>query len=121
MGRLYAIMSLLSIMIVGCKDYVQTYSKGVSLELAESRREKIKDVRYDLSFSIPVDIEENIPARLSLSFNLTNDLTPLVLDFKETKESVLAINAGSNVVDYKFENEHIIIPAKYLKKGKYII
>ncbi len=117
MGRLYAIMSLLSIMIVGCKDYVQTYSKGVSLELAESRSEKIKDVRYDLSFSIPVDIEENISARLSLSFNLTNDLTPLVLDFKETKESVLAINAGSNVVDYKFENEHIIIPAKYLKKG----
>ncbi|MEL6560776.1 MAG: M1 family aminopeptidase [Bacteroidota bacterium] len=91
--------------------------KGVSLQLATERKQKISDVVYKLFFEIPEDKAEPIPATLSLSFKLSDSSQPLVLDFKEKKENLNSISIGETSVPYDFTNEHVIINPENLKAG----
>lgn len=117
MKNLFILVSLLFFLIVGCVNNIPTYNTGVSLDLANSRSENVDDVEYSLTFSIPENIEKDISAYLNLSFNLSKNKDNLVLDFKESKESIIDIKIGSESIEYIVENEHVIIPSKYLKKG----
>lgn len=90
---------------------------GVSVELATHRKATISDIRYDLKFDIPEKLEASIPAEITISFNLNEKQQPLVLDFRAVAEAVQSVSTNGRSSDYKFEEEHIVIPPAALKEG----
>lgn len=68
--------------------------KGVSEELAVSRKKNIGQVNYDLNLSIPAAKSEPIEVIESLSFNLRDTLDPVQLDFKAPTEKLHSISVN---------------------------
>ena len=88
---------------------------GVSQELAQYRAKHVRDVTYDLSFKIPdkkiygVEIEEEI----TFKWDGEGDLQ---LDFQG--KLTYALIKNTRLDNSYYQDEHIVIPAKYLKKGR---
>ena len=104
--RVSVVVSIL-LSLVACEKAQEKVDKGVSLELAKERKSNIGGVSYRLYFSIPKEREEPIMAESEIFFELS-ELTPIVLDFKETEDKILAVTSGGKRVPYTFKNEHII-------------
>ena len=117
MCRVLVVISLL-LSLVSCEKEQDKVEDGVSLELAKERKANIGGVTYKLYFSIPADRSEAIMAESTIFFELF-DLVPVILDFKEAKENILAVTSSDGrKVPYTFKNEHIIIQPEHLKKGR---
>ena len=116
MCRVSVVVSIL-LSLVACEKAQEKVDKGVSLELAKERKSNIGGVSYRLYFSIPKEREEPIMAESEIFFELS-ELTPIVLDFKETEDKILAVTSGGKRVPYTFKNEHIIIQPEHLKEGR---
>lgn len=101
-------------------DNTKLYETGVSHDLAKIRKKAITGIRYQLNFSIPKEADKQISGNLSLTLNLDKEKYPhnLILDFKENPNNLLRLTANGKETSYKFENEHIIIPAKRLLNGE---
>ncbi|RLD68878.1 MAG: aminopeptidase [Bacteroidetes bacterium] len=111
---------ILSIIIslMSCeKESENIIGSGVSFKLAESRKEIISDINYQLLFSIPDSLDMLVEGKVKISFQLNSDDNDLVLDFNTKTENVKSVISNTNKKKYKFENGHIIIPNKSLKKG----
>ena len=98
--------------------------EGVSLALAQYRMEAVHDLRYSVAFSIPEEPDRRVTGQESISFSLKGNAAvrrpweaPLQLDFREGREAVLAlkVNGRDCAVDYR--EEHIVLPARALRKG----
>lgn len=90
---------------------------GVSLELAESRKARLSEINYDLRFSIPDSIDDQIDAELYLYFYLKDTDTNLQLDFKEDKERLKSLSINGESTDIDHRDEHLILPRHRLKTG----
>ena len=90
---------------------------GVSLPLARERAANIQNLRYDLFFDVPETASAPIPARLELSF-LLKKAALLVLDFKAPEGHLGRVQANGREVAAVFQNGHILIPGRYLRKGQ---
>ena len=121
MCRVLVVISLL-LSLVSCEKEQDKVEDGVSLELAKERKANIGGVTYKLYFSIPADRSEAIMAESTIFFELF-DLVPVILDFKEAKENILAVTSSDGrKVPYTFKNEHIITNEdynKWIKKENY--
>ena len=107
MCRVLVVISLL-LSLVSCEKEQDKVEDGVSLELAKERKANIGGVTYKLYFSIPADRSEAIMAESTIFFELF-DLIPVILDFKEAKENILAVTSSDGrKIPYTFKNEHII-------------
>lgn len=93
------------------------YDRGISQELAELRKQEIKDLKYDLHFAIPEEKSVPIHGEIIITFHLD---TPqeVILDFREEPEKVESVSANGQAAGYEFQNEHIIVPQSYIKKGE---
>ncbi|MEL6534454.1 MAG: M1 family aminopeptidase [Bacteroidota bacterium] len=82
---------------------------GVSLEIAQDRKDRLEGVRYQLHFAIPEDKDAPIEAELEVSFRLADAKRPLVLDFTPPTEYLHAmeVNGASVVPDH--QEEHIVL------------
>ena len=106
---------LLSVFCLVVLDiFSQTPEKGVSKELAAQRKANISNVKYDLTFNLPVGQREKISGLAVVSFNLKNK-ADVVLDFQGKIDGEVYIEKKKRKVSTK--NDHIIVPAKYLKPG----
>jgi aminopeptidase N len=94
---------------------------GVPLTLAQDRAARIRDVRYDLRFSVPEAMTAAVTGSVALHFTLTDTSRPLVLDFAGSPDSVRDVRAGTTPVAVDVRNEHIVIPASALRKGPHTI
>ena len=90
--RVLVVISLL-LSLVSCEKEQDKVEDGVSLELAKERKANIGGVTYKLYFSIPADRSEAIMAESTIFFELF-DLIPVILDFKEAKENILAVTSS---------------------------
>ncbi|MEG0519400.1 MAG: M1 family aminopeptidase [Bacteroidales bacterium] len=121
---LYIVFLLITmLMLKSCSngtDNTKLYETGVSHDLAKIRKKAITEIHYQLNFSIPQEADKQISGNLSLTLNLDKEKYPhnLILDFKENPNKLLRLTANGKETSYKFENEHIIIPAKRLKNGE---
>ena len=99
---------LLSLSAVSAQDH--RYDAGVSRELAEWRKATISDLRYELSFDL---IENCGVANITLS---TANKQDIIFDFRNT-DKVYAVYdvARDEHIEYRCENEHIIIAASALE------
>lgn len=99
------------------KSLAQSVETGVSRELAQYRKSVISKVNYTLEFDIPRERAAKITANEVLRFHLDKKDDALQLDFKEDKSKLTKLTVNGQSVDIKHEKEHLLIPARYLKKG----
>lgn len=91
---------------------------GVSRALAEYRAANISDVSYELSFTIPEEKDEPVSFFETLTFRWLGDEN-LQIDFQGASsqlDGIIMVNGKA--VDTRLENEHIIIPSRYLRLGE---
>ena len=98
--------------------------EGVSLALAEYRREAVSDLRYSVAFSIPEEPDRQVSGQETISFSLKGNASvrrpwkvPLQLDFREGRAAVLALRVNGRDCAIDYREEHIVIPARALRKG----
>lgn len=88
----------------------QSLENGVSISLAKFRKQTIKDVVYSLRFDIPKLQTEAIAGEVTIRFRL-DKVQDVVIDYVD-KKNIISVSK-----DFKYENEHILIPASALKRG----
>ena len=93
------------------------YEKGISLELAQLRKQEIKDLKYNLSFSIPEKKQESVEGEMKASFTLQKP-QEIILDFRESADKIKDVSVNGKAITYQFLNEHIILPKASSIEGK---
>src|SRR3954470_7050835 len=90
---------------------------GISEALAQERGATLRDVRYDLAFTIPADRRRPLAGRVIVRATLA---TPhrVVLDFDQPRDHLGQIRAGNRDVPFTLENGHIAIPASATSRGE---
>ncbi|RRQ49086.1 peptidase M1 [Maribacter algicola] len=114
---------LLSLLSIACTLTQRTerhiaISDGVSLSLAEYRKEHISNITYKLNFEIPMELEKPIRSKLMLNFFLNSLENPVFIDFKEETNHLKKIVVNGSQIEINHTNEHIIIANSDLVKGK---
>jgi aminopeptidase N len=116
-------MSML-ILFCGCKliSYGQTGADnegapGVSYALALHRSAVLRDIRYELSFSIPGGIQRAVSGAETISFKLLHSGGPLLLDFKAPASALRWVRVNGHEVAPTLQNEHLVLPAGLLREG----
>jgi aminopeptidase N len=116
----YSLGLLLSVLWVlsSCTFNEVEVVEGVSSELAEYRKASISNIRYELRFVIPKQIETPISATESITFRLSNTFQDLQLDFREDPGLIQELTVNGQNAYYSFAREHLIISRDYLKEGE---
>jgi len=89
---------------------------GVPQSLAEERASAIRDLRYDLTFSIPASKSERIRGRVVVGFTLQSP-SRVVLDFAQPPQNVMSVTAAGGDAGAEVLNGHIIVPARATRAG----
>lgn len=90
---------------------------GVSLELAEHRKEVLSIINYKLEFRVPDNLNQQIQALEDLTFNLSDNSQDLQLDFKESPEKLKGLIVNGKSQELVIEEEHIVLKKENLKVG----
>ena len=90
---------------------------GVALTLASERALSIKDLTYNLAFTIPSNPAEPLTGHEVLRFS-TKDLTrPIVLDFTPGADHLTSVTVGGKPSSFRVVQDHIIIPKEEVAHG----
>lgn len=92
--------------------------KGVSFALNQYRKQHIDSIRYQIELDIPAGKAGKILGKETITFHLNALDSALVLDFNVDAGHLQEVRVGGKKTDYQFVNEHIVIDAKHLNKGK---
>ncbi|MFY0592821.1 M1 family metallopeptidase [Roseivirga sp.] len=115
--NLLALLLIIFVFACDSKEEVIEIENGVSLELAEYRKEVLSIVNYKLEFRIPEDYNQKIQALEELTFSLSDNSNDLQLDFKESLDHLKGLVVNGVSQELVIENEHIILKKENLKKG----
>ena len=116
MRRIHFIIIALAASVLSCGRVVPAVEDGVSLALAEYRAQEVSELRYDIAFRIPEAPQERVSGKETISFVLGRK-APLQLDFREGREAVLGLKVNGRECPVCWQNEHIILDGKLLRKG----
>jgi aminopeptidase N len=90
---------------------------GVSAALAQYRSRTLRDVRYDVTLSLPVSRAQPVTGRTLIRVRRRSS-GPLILDFDVTPtQPVPAVVNGIAMDSLRPTNGHLIIPEQYLRIG----
>lgn len=103
---------LSAVSFLGCSPVTED---GVPFSLASQRADFLSDVHYSLGFDLTRDAGR-VESSDTVSFR-ASEKEAVILDFKVTDANLLGITANGRNIDAVFENEHLTIPRKYVKKG----
>ena len=90
---------------------------GVSRSLALERKAQVSNLEYHLWFYVPDSLAEPCRGKAGIVFDLDRK-RDVILDFRPGAASLEYVCAGGDTVCAECINEHIIIPAKYMKQGR---
>ena len=114
-------MSLaLCLLFSSCQTHEKSnklYEEGISTELAQLRKQEIKDLKYGLSFSIPEQKQEAVEGEARISFLLQSP-QEIILDFRESADKIKEVSINGKATEYVFRNEHLILPKVSTIEGK---
>ena len=96
-----------------CKDAL--YKSGVSQQLAQHRKNNIKELEYDLFFSIPEKKDYPVEGKAKITFVIESQQA-VIIDYRET-DNIEKVIANDKETEYELLNEHIIIPASAIQNG----
>jgi len=91
---------------------------GIPLALAVERADSIRDVRYNLSFTIPAELSQPILAREIVRFRLNDSSRDVVLDFEPGAESVSFIATHGHPIALDARNGHLVIAKEFVVPGE---
>lgn len=103
--------------VFSCGRGVPAVEEGVSRDLAEYRASVISDIRYDIRFSIPEDLEERVRGEETICFTL-KEQSPVQLDFREGADAVSALEINGAAAEIQYRDEHLVLDGKRLRKGE---
>tara|TARA_R110001599_G_C12277382_1_gene663218 strand:+ start:9758 stop:12325 length:2568 start_codon:yes stop_codon:yes gene_type:complete len=109
---------LVVFMTTACGEPAVEIRSGVPLELARARSALLSNVHYQLRFDIPEELREAIPASALISFDLVDDSAALLLDYRQEKTTINSLSINGKTVDIKLVDEHIVLPAAGLQRGR---
>jgi aminopeptidase N len=94
---------------------------GVSEALARERAAAIRDLKYELSFTIPAERQAPVRGRSVVRFTLEKPQR-VVFDFAQPDDRLLAIRVGGRVVPRAahggaIRDGHLVIPAEWTTAG----
>jgi len=110
----------LILIFTSCKTPVSDahfYDPGISLELAQFRKEQVADIHYKLSFEIPTEKSAPIPSHLTLEVEISDLSHPVILDFHEESSHLSFLTVNGNETEIIHQDQHLIIPIESLTKG----
>lgn len=112
-------MLCLLLFVVAIKAAAQVdVEPGVSRQLAQYRAQNVRDVTYDLSFVLPAEKQEEVGFQEEIGFEWGGD-GDLQLDFQGR---LLFAHINDAQLDSScYRDEHIVIPARCLQKGRNLI
>ncbi|MBQ8265441.1 MAG: aminopeptidase [Bacteroides sp.] len=93
------------------------YEEGISMELAQLRKQEIKELRYGLSFSIPEQKQEAVEGEARISFLLQRP-QEIILDFRESADKIKDVSVNGQPSEYTFLNEHLVLPEASTIEGQ---
>ncbi|MDC1324337.1 M1 family aminopeptidase [Polaribacter sp.] len=107
-------------LLLSCELKEDTISleNGISLELANYRKQQVSNVVYHLDFDIPEDKTAPIPASLTLTLTVQDLTNDLFLDFNEVKSHLKSVNVNRKKTDINHQKEHLIVSKKDLVLGE---
>ena len=108
------------LILFSCSEKQNSFTeKGVSIELAELREKQLTDIKYFVFINIPDSINEKIEGKVTIDFNFIDiDKIPLIIDFQNNKDEIINLKLNQEKINYRFINDHIIIPSRKLNDGK---
>ena len=89
--------------------------EGVSFSLASRRSGFLSDVHYSLGFDLTKEAGEVVSSD-TVCF-CASEKRAIILDFKVPEANLSGVNANGRDIKAFFENEHLTIPRRYVKKG----
>src|SRR5262245_13780677 len=89
---------------------------GVSETLARARAAQVRDLKYQLSFTIPADRQAPVRGKAVVSLVL-NTAGTLVFDFAQPADRLLSVRAGGRSVSPAVVDGHIVVPADLTTAG----
>lgn len=109
MKRILYLTLVLFVLFTSClNNSDKLLDKGVSVELADFRKENYSEVKYTLSFLIPSNIKDSINGRAIIScFNKSRK--NIILDFRAENTMIKNVALNGINTEYLFKNNHIII------------
>lgn len=98
------------------------WETGTSLELARQRVKQLHDIDYKIEFHLPKLAKDPIEGSEEITFDLKSTSQPVVLDFQAAKPGAIKkLVVNSHASDTEIKNGHLILPTKFLRKGKNFI
>lgn len=108
LGGCLAVMS-----VICCSPSVE---EGISFSMASQRAEYLSDVHYSLNFDLTGDAGK--VAAYDTVYFLSSEKKDVILDFKAPFENILHVEVNGRNVSPVLENEHVVIPRRYISKGE---
>ena len=108
-----------TLLLSSCQTHEKSnklYEEGISTELAQLRKQEIKDLKYDLHFFIPERKQEAVKGEANIRFTVQRP-QEIILDFRESEDKIKEVSVNGKPTDYIFRNEHLILPQSSIKKG----
>jgi len=109
--------TLMLSILVSCMETTEIPEKGVSQELAQSRKKLLSDIHYQLFLDIPDSVSQPIEGRETLHFHLKQPVKQLSLDFDVPAGHLHQVTAEGQPIDFQHINEHILIAGEHLQQG----
>ncbi len=113
---LLVIAPLLSVISCNPINEEKYFEEGVPKLLATYRNATVKDVSYELLFSIPEGKDAPIAGKAAINFTLTSKRESLVIDFRVPEEYLQSMMVNGETVDPSVINGHIVVHGKSLTK-----
>ncbi|MAE75992.1 MAG: aminopeptidase [Planctomycetes bacterium] len=109
-------LALIPVLLMAVQDPVS----GISLELARTRRARIRHVGYELQFELDNSARET-GGHVRLTFRLTDVSKPVVLDFSGTGLANVTINRmPASKEEVRRVHDHLVLDTKKLRPGRNI-
>ena len=113
---------LVAVALAAVRPTAPVPEAGVSLALARQRAARVSELRYGLSFDIPMAREEPIRGRAALRFVLSGADLPLALDFAPgVSPRLTLIVLNGTPVPTEAPNGHPLLPAGGLRAGENVV
>jgi aminopeptidase N len=107
---MFGFMVALSLLGSGEAQSTAGPGPGVSETLARDRAATVRDLKYDLSFTIPAERQAQVKGRATVTLVLTEP-RPLIFDFAQPADRLIAVRAGGRPLTPTVADGHIIVPA----------
>ena len=93
-----------------------TPGPGIAEALAQERSAAVRDLRYELAFTVPAAREAPLEGRVVVRFTL-DDPQRVVLDFAQRPERIRTVRVGGRDAAFTTEDGHIVIAAADIVAG----